>query len=251
MHGFRENMTRQLCTLAIFSALALLVLCHPSRAAFQFGAVEELSWSDMAFTSVTGSYNTGTKLLTAGGGSSDLELGGTFGPGFPGRHYGTSGTLGGPFSATLSMTGVVVQSNGNVTGGGNVTVTFNGSAPQSIGDDYGIVSGAPLLSGTVLGLQLNATGSGTLDVIFAISGGALQNFNAGAGTNFAPGNLGMMRFGSRTPPNGDFTTGFSLNGSTMNLFGSPIPEPQYATLICFGAIFGYIVTARFVKGRFV
>jgi hypothetical protein len=228
-------------------------LTHPqvSQGAFQYGTGEQLSWSDMQIGFVTGGYNTTSKLLTAAGSSTDLELGGTYGPGgLPGIHYGTGGSLGGPFGATLSMTGVVVQSGGNVTNGGSITVTFNGSAPGSIGDDYGISPGAVLLSGSVWGVQLNATGGSTLDVVFTVTGGALQNYNAGAGTSFAPGLLGMLRFAGRTPPTGNFSTGFSLNGATLDMFGAPVPEPRYATLILFGAIFGFVVTARFVKGSF-
>jgi hypothetical protein len=222
----------------------MLTVCRESLAAFQMGAAEELSWSDMAFTSVTGSYNTSTKQLTASGNSSDLEIGGQFGPGFPGRHYGTGGTLGNPFSSTLTMNGVIVQSNGNVTNGGSVTVMFNAGAPGSIGADYGIPNNSVLLSGNVLAVQLNATGAGTLDVMFAITGGALQNNNPSLGTNFAPGLLGLMRFGSRTPPNGDFTTGFSLGSATLDLFGAAVPEPRYVTFACFSLLLCYIIGAR-------
>ena len=92
----------------------------------------------MAFpTGVTGSFNAGTQILTIGASpSNDLELGPQFGPSNIGRHYGTGGTLGGPFGATLSVAGVTIQPDGSVSAGGTLTVTLNGSAPGSIGDDY-------------------------------------------------------------------------------------------------------------------
>ena len=129
----------------------------------------------MAFpTGVTGGYNAGTKILTLGGTpSNDLEIGEEFGPSNVGRHYGSGGTLGGLFSATLSLAGVVVEADGSVSGTGSVTVTHDGSAAGSIGTDYGIGGlGAPLLTGSVLEVLLDATGDNTLDILLDITGGA-------------------------------------------------------------------------------
>src|SRR5687768_11141566 len=135
-------------------ALIIAVACFSADAiaAILPIGVEQDSWSDMAFpTGVSGNYNAGTKVLTLSGSpSNDLEIGEEFGPSNIGRHYGTGGTLGGPFSATLNLSGVVVQSDGSVTSGGTVSVVFNGSAPGSIGTDYGIPVASPLLLGTVL-----------------------------------------------------------------------------------------------------
>src|SRR4029077_10268331 len=101
---------------------------------------EQDSWSDMAFPSITsGGYTAGSKTLAfTTGANGDLEIGSEFGPSNPGRHYGNGGTLGGPFSATLTVSGVIVEPNGTVSNGGTVLVTFNGGSAGSVGTDYGI-----------------------------------------------------------------------------------------------------------------
>src|SRR4051812_31548217 len=87
---------------------------------------EQDSWSDMAFPSVTsGTFNSGVLSISTAA-SNDLEIGSQFGPSNSGRHYGTDGTLGGPFSATMTVSGVNISSNGSVTNGGTVSVKYNG-----------------------------------------------------------------------------------------------------------------------------
>jgi hypothetical protein len=210
---------------------------------------EQDSWSDMAFsTGVTGSFNAGSKTLTIGGTpSSDLEIGPQFGPSNPGRHYGTSGTLGNPFSATLSVSGVIVESNGTVSNGGSLSIVLDGSAPGSIGDDYVIANGTPLLTGSVLEVLLDATGADTLDVLFSISGGALQNDNPDPNVGvFAPNSLGLLRIGGVATP-AAWTSNFSLNGATINVLG--IPEPSTMVLGLFGAAIGSIARRRTQGGK--
>jgi hypothetical protein len=195
----------------------------------------------MAFpTGVSGNFNAGTKVLTVSGSpSNDLEIGSQFGPSLSGKHYGTGGTLGGPFSATLSVTGVVIQSSGGVTNGGSVLITFNGGQPGSLGTDYGIVPGNALLTGTVLGVQMDATGADTLDVLFAITGGALQNINGSLGTNFSPSNLGLLRFKSPSALPSDFSGSFTLpTGTTIDALGAPVPEFPHTTLVFLVTIVG-------------
>src|SRR5215212_9873540 len=139
--------------LLLLTAMLVVVfaISQPSMAAFVLGKPEIDAWSDMAFPNISGAFNAGTKTLALSGSpSNDLEIGSQFGPSNPGRHYGTGGTLGGAFSATLSVTGVVIQTNGAVTNGGSVSIIFNGGAPGSLGTDYGISGGSALLSGSVL-----------------------------------------------------------------------------------------------------
>jgi hypothetical protein len=201
-------------------------LASPAQSAILPLPTEQESWSDMAFPSgVSGSYNSGTKTLTVSGTpSNDLEIGQQFGPSNPGRHYGTGGTLGGPFSATLNLSGVIVQPDGSVSNGGTVSVVYGGSAPGSIVDDYGISSGATLLQGSVLEVLLGATGANTLDVLFSISGGALQNDNPDPNVGvFGPINLGVLRIAGVTMPN-NWSGSFSLNGATIDALG--VPEPS-------------------------
>jgi hypothetical protein len=198
------------------------------------------AWSDMAFPSgVTGDYNSGLKTLTiTGTPSNDLEIGPEFGPSNPGRHYGTSGTLGAAFSATLNLTSVVVESDGSVSSGGLVNIVHNGSAPGSIGDDYGIIAGASLLSGSVVEVLLDATGDNTLDVLFSINGGALQNDNPDPNVGvFAPNGFGLLRIGGVAMPS-NWSGSFSLDGATVDVLG--IPEPGAMTLAVLGGLLGYI-----------
>ncbi len=213
----------------LVAAIATALTCSSALAGVLPIGLEQDTWSDMAFPSgVSGSYNSGTLALTVGATpSNDLEIGPEFGPSNPGKHYGTGGTLGGPFSATLSVSGVVVQPDGTVTSGGTLSVIFNGGAAGSLGTDYGIVAGAALLVGTVTEVLLDATGDNTLDVLFAITGGALQNDNPVLGTNFAQANLGVLRIAGVTLP-GSFSSSFSLNGATIDVLG--IPEPSSLAL---------------------
>jgi hypothetical protein len=160
-----------------------------------------------------------------------------------GKHYGTGGTLGGAFSATLFVSGVVIQTDGTVTNGGSVSVIFNGGAPGSLGTDYGISNGSALLTGSVLEVMLDATGSGTLDVLFKITGGALQTYNSGAGSNFASANAGLLRIDTGRSNIGDFTTGFNLTGARVDALGL-VPEFPHTTLIFFAGIMGFVAVWR-------
>jgi hypothetical protein len=219
-------------------------LASVSPAAILPIGVEQDSWSDMAFpTGVTGSYNSGTLNFTIGGTpSNDLEIGSEFGPSNAGRHYGSGGTLGGSFSATLNVTGVTVANDGSVTNGGTLTIVHNGSAADSIGADYGIGAGAQLLTGSVLEVLLDATGDNTLDVLFDISGGALQNDNPDPDVGrFAPNGRGLLRIAGVTMPS-DWTGSFSLNGATINVLG--VPEPGSAALVLLAAAVVSLAGAR-------
>jgi hypothetical protein len=223
-----------------FALMFLMVSHGTALAAILPVGNEQDAWSDMAFpTGVSGSYNAGTKALTlTGSPSNDLEIGVEFGPSNVGKHYGTGGTLGGPFNATLNLTGVAVQSDGSVTAGGTVSVVLNGSAAGSIGDDYGIPVASPLLLGTVLEVLLDATGDNTLDILLSITGGALQNDNPDPDVGvFAPNGRGVLRIAGVTLPS-DWSGNFSLNGATIDFLG--IPEPGTLTL---GILAGVIACA--------
>jgi hypothetical protein len=205
-------------------AVALVLMC---AAVSQAGTIlpignEQDEWSDLAFpTGVTGSYNSGTLAFTASASpSNSLEIGLPFGPSLNGLHYGSGGTLGLGFSATLNVTGVTIDAAGNVTNGGNLSIIFNGG---SLGTPYGIAATAELLSGVVDEVLLDATGDNTLDVAFAIDGGALQNLHPTLGVNFAPNNRGLLRIAGVAMPS-NFSGSFNFNGATIDVFG--IPEPS-------------------------
>jgi hypothetical protein len=149
--------------------------------------------------------------------------------------------LGGAFSATLNVTGVEIQPDGTVTNSGSLVITFNGSAPGSLGDDYGIVAGNALLTGSILEVLLDATGDNTLDVLFSISGGALQTPNPTLGVIFAPDYFGLIRVVGVTMPS-DFSSSFSLDGATINVFG--LPEPSSIMLGLLGAMLIFVSRSR-------
>src|ERR1043165_247227 len=87
-----------------YVALAVAIANNCARAADRPSSVEEDSWSDMSFPgNVSGSFNSATKTLAFSAlPSNSLEIGSQFGPSTSGANYGSNGTLGGPFSATLS-----------------------------------------------------------------------------------------------------------------------------------------------------
>jgi hypothetical protein len=185
-----------------------------------------------------------------------LELGYDFGPGRPpGTHYGTGGTLGGPFQTTLAIAGTAIAPTpddpmtavdeskcGTITAGGTVTVTFNGGAAGSVGTDYGVVAGNTLLSGTVVEALLDAAGGNTLDLLVALSGGALQNPNPDLGINFAPHDLAVLRITRAAGLPSDWTQDFTLTGATINMLG--IPEPSGVVLGLLGEVFAVMARSR-------
>ncbi len=229
--------------LSLRCGLAMAILSFSVASTFAgpldiLGTAEQDAWSDFAFPAgVTGSFDAGTLQFTVSASpSNDLELGGEFGPSNAGRHYGSGGTIGSAFSASLSVSGVEIQSDGTVTNGGTVSVVFNAGAPDSVGADYGVAGGGSLLTGTVLGVLMDATGSDTLDVLYQITGGALQNPNPELGPDpvvFSSANLGLIRIagGGITLP-ADFSQNFSVDNATVNNFG--IPEPGTVILALLG-----------------
>lgn len=222
--------TRRALSRFLFASLSflLLVAASPSLAGVLPIGDEQDSWSDMAFASgVSGGYSSATKVLTLGGSpSNDLEIGPQYGPSNPGRHYGSGpGSLGGSFGATLSFSGVEIDSDGTILSGGLVRVVLNGSAADSIGADYGIVPGTDLLRGTVTEVLLDATGDNTLDIVVELTSGALQVDNTAPEVGvFAPNNIIVLRVAGTTLPS-DWSAGFTFSGTTtVDIFG--IPEPS-------------------------
>ena len=230
--------------ISVFLCLALaafgsLGISQSAQAGMLPIGVENRGWSDMAFPSgVSGSFTAGTMtFVTSASPSNNLELGGEFGgppPNPQANHYGSSGIHGLGFNATLNVTGVKIAPDGTVSNGGSVSIVHNGSSAGSIKDDYAFTNGGValpaghvLLSGAVLEVLLDATGANTLDVLFSISGGALQSVNPLVGVNFSPDNLGILRFGgSALVLPVDFSGDFSFGGTgvTINVLG--LPEPS-------------------------
>jgi hypothetical protein len=205
----------------------------------------------------TGSYTAATDALSLSTLEFNLlELGNQFGPGRPpGTHYGTGGTLGGPFQTTLAIAGALIAPTaddpmtavdeskcGTVTAGGTVTVTFNGGAAGSVGTDYGVVPGNALLTGTVVEALLDASGDNTLDLLVALSGGALQNPNPDLGINFAPHDLAVLRITRAAGLPSDWTQDFTLTGATIDMLG--IPEPSGAALALLAGIFAFMARSK-------
>lgn len=229
----------------VFAALTTFVSVHSVRAAALPVGPELAKWSDMAFASgINGGYTANTLSFTVtAGNSNDLELDIAYGPIGGGRHYGSGGTAGGAFAATLSVSGVQIDEDPNeparaiVVNGGSVTITLVNSVAGSIGTDYGIANGTALLTGYVTEALLDANGNDTLDVLFTITGGALQTGTNSdpnlTGVQFADGGSGLLRFTKSGLPSA-FTSDFSLTGGTLNVLG--IPEPGTTVLALLGAL---------------
>jgi len=235
----RLNWANACKCLVLLSYLSLGLGVQATSAALLPVGTEIDSWSDMVLSGAAVDYDSGTgafSIVRAAGGT-QVEIGGEFGPGNPGTHYGTGGTLGGlgggsPFSASLDVSGVTVGAGGVVSAGGTITVTYE-APPEALfaGDlasDYGIDAGDTLLEGTILEVLLGATGTGTLDVLFSITGGALQTgVNSEptlAGVPFSGVGLGVLRIAAGAPSlPGDWSSSFSVASATMDVLG--IPEP--------------------------
>jgi len=254
---------RRVCVICAAALVSACFVNEHAAAAILPMPNEIDAWSDMAFpTGVTGNFNVGTKTLTITGfPSNDLEIGGEFGPSNPGKHYGTGpGTSGGPFSANLSVTGVVIEADGSVSSGGTIVITHEGSAAGSLGDDYANTihagsliadtnggtnttsDGDVLLQGTIVEVLLDANGDNKLEILFDITGGALQFDNPDPNVGvFAANNRGFLRIGGVTMPS-TWDSSFSLNGATVDVLG--IPEPATAALGLCAAAVGYIANSR-------
>jgi hypothetical protein len=144
----------------------------------------------------------------------------------------------------LSVSGAEIQNDGTVTDGGSVTITYVNGVPATmagLAKDYGVVPNDILLQGTVLEVLLEATGDDTLDVLFSVSGGALQNVNPALGTNFAPTNLALLRIAGVALP-ADFSQCFDLSGATIDVLS--IPEPSSVMLCLLGAMFALAGTSK-------
>ncbi len=187
------------------------------------------SFSDMGFLSgaLTGGYdtNTGALEVDAGPGFAVLDIGtGTT------SDWGLSSPQGPQFVAQLTTTGVVVDSNGEITDPGTVTVTLIQdplSGGAGISADYGITPGATLFSGPAVEVFID---NNNLQVAFDITSGALQFGSLGPlGVPFATTGIGVLNVVDVNIPS-DFSTGFSLSSNaTVDIFG--IPEPATTTLL--------------------
>lgn len=219
---------------------------------------ERQGYSDMPFPTILGfnfgadpTYNATTDELKFTAFASELELGDEFGPLNPGVHYGISGTIGGSFSARLDVSGVLIDDAGNVTNGGMFKIVLNSTTAGSVGDDYGISAGLGgtgdvLLEGTIGEVLITSgTGGNVLDILFDITGGALQSLTNPdlPGVPFAQRDFGIFHFvGSSIPA--DWTSNFSLagGGATLNSFG--IPEPTTALLSFLSSALALTVRVR-------
>lgn len=169
--------------------------------------------------------------------SADLEIGPQFGPSNPGWHYGTTGTLGGTFSVGLGITRLHVSPTGVVTDSDTIiTLSYGSGATGSLGTDYGIGGGRTLLRGVATEVLIDAAGEDTLDILFSILGGDLQelpNQQAPLG-KFAPGNVGLIRITAPNLPS-NWTSNFNITATSLHVFS--IPEPGTCLLACFAGLF--------------
>jgi hypothetical protein len=222
---------------AFHSAIALLlalvaglVLSPQVRSAVLPLGDEQQSWSDLLLPSASGFFDTVGRTLTIGTGATavpaDLEIGSEFGPTSPGWHYGTTGTLGGTFSVGLGITRLHVSPSGAVTDSDSIiTLSYGGGSTGSLGTDYGIGTSRTLLRGIAPEVLLDAAGDDTLDILFSITSGDLQdlpNTQAPQLGKFAPGNLGLIRITAPNLPS-NWSSNFTFTATSVHIFG--IPEP--------------------------
>jgi hypothetical protein len=81
-----------------------------------------------------------------------------------------------------------------------------------------------------------------MDVLFEITGGALQSDNPDPDVGvFAPNSRGLLRIAGVTMPS-NWSGNFSINGATIDVLG--IPEPGAMTLSLLGAAIGCIAGSR-------
>jgi hypothetical protein len=188
---------------------------------------EQNAWSDMLFSSASGSFDSGGFILTTGAVPVELELGSQFGPTNPGWHYGTTGTLGGTFSAGLNVLRLFINPDGTLKNGDSlVTLSYEGGSPGSLGSDYGIGLHRTLVMGTVQEVRLDAAGDNTLDILYRITGGDLQelpNQQAPLLGKFAPGNVGLIRITAPNLPS-SWSSNFNFAATSVHDFGL-VPEP--------------------------
>jgi hypothetical protein len=203
---------------------------------------EQNAWTDMLLPSASGGFETVSRTLTIGTGTTavpaDLEIGSQFGPSNSGWHYGTTGTLGGTFSVSFGITRLHVSPSGVVTDSDSiVTLSYGGGSTGSLGTDYGINTGRTLLRGTAKEVLLDAAGDNTLDILVSIISGDLQelpNQQAPLLGKFAPGNVGLIRIAAANLPS-DWTGNFNFTATSLHIFG--LPEPCTSLLACLAALF--------------
>jgi hypothetical protein len=225
---------RLACTL-----LTVLLLAQRAQSAVLPLGDEQDAWSDLSFTLGSGGvYNSGLLTIGTAAVPADLEFGSPFGPSNPGWHYGTTGTLGGTFSVALTISRLQIDASGAVVNGNNsiVTLSYEGGSPGSLGSDYGINLHRTLLSGRVQEVLLDAAGDNTLDILFTILGGDLQEIpnpdpNIGI---FAPNKLGLFRITAPNLPS-NWTSPFGFTNASIHAFGL-VPEPTSAALVTFGFV---------------
>jgi hypothetical protein len=229
-------------TITLLCAVLTVLVLSP-RTAFAVLPLgnEQDAWSDLLLPSASGVFDAAG--LTMGTGSTplsaDLEIGSQFGPTSPGWHYGSTGTLGGTFSVGVGISRLHINSSGVVTDSDSIiTVSYGGGSAGSVGTDYGTSTGRTLLRGTALEVLLDAAGADTLDILFSIAFGDLQdlpNTQAPLLPKFAPGNLGLIRITAPNLPS-SWTSNFNFTATSLHVFGL-VPEPGTCLLACLAGLF--------------
>jgi hypothetical protein len=193
---------------------------------------EQQAWSDLLLPSATGVFDTGTLTIFTNTVPGDLEIGSQFGPSNPGSLYGPSGTLGGTFNASFSISRLHVTPAGAVPDQDSIVGTsYQGGSAGSLGTDYGMGTGRTMFRGIASEVLLDAVGDNTLDILFTITGGDLQELpNTQAPTlgKFAPGNVGLIRIAAPNLPS-NWTSNFNFTATSVHIFG--LPEPTSLSLL--------------------
>ena len=228
---------RQSSLLFIVALACSIGLFSTAQASNLLPVVEEDGDSDLAFNAaVSGSYTSGTLDLSFSGTGSALDIG----PGTAADHLA--------FGASLTTSGIQIDSSGSVVSGGTITVNYLGP-PNPPGSTlltaYPILASNPLmLTGTVRSVLLEgAAGDDNLHIAFEATGGALFGDFTDATSRFV-GLIINAASGGGLPSSfaGDFSFGGS---STIDMIGPIVPEPASVLLLIGG--FGALLTRRSVR----
>lgn len=225
------SVTTFLCVVTIMSVFSL-----PAQSAALPLGDEQNFWSDMLLSSGFGGFDNGLLTISSLPGPANLEIGSQFGPSDSGWHYGPSGTRGGATSARLIISRLFLNPDGTLKNNESlVTLSYGGNSARALGEDYGLTSGTALLRGKVTEVLLDAAGDDTLDILFTITGGALQeppNSVSSIG-QFSPTNVGVFRFTAPNLPS-NWSSNFEFDTTSLHVFG--IPEPRTFLFACFAGI---------------
>jgi len=141
------------------------------------------------------------------------------------------------FAANVSLTGVGIDSSGNVTQPGSFTVTYTNPPGTSLATDFSLAPGDLMLVGHVLEVLLDTTE--TMQIAIEITGG--NTAFVAAMTDPSLPFVGIKMTNPGLP--GNFSGDFSVDDADTDIVG-PIPEPGSVVLGLIGAVLTMVRRSR-------